>query len=53
MLKTGIKKDLMEKIIPSGLLFLIKNRKTAENGCPFYEKRIYYVKAAFVENFEK
>ena len=51
MLKTGIKEDLMEKIIPSGLLFLIE--KTAENGCPFYEKRIYYVKAAFVENFEK
>ena len=42
----------MEIIIPSGL-FLIKIEKTAENGCPFYEKRIYYVKAAFVENFKK
>lgn len=53
MLKTGIKEDLMEKIIPSGLLFYKKIEKTAENGYPFYEKRIYYVKAAFVENFEK
>jgi len=53
MLKTGIKEDLMEKIIPSGLLFLIKNRKNRRNCCPFYEKRIYCVKSEFVENFEK
>lgn len=43
----------MEIIIPSGLFFDKKSKKTAENGCPFYEKRIYYVKAAFVENFKK
>lgn len=42
----------MEIIIPSGLFFDKKSKKP-QKGCPFYEKRIYYVKAAFVENFKK
>ena len=35
MLKTGIEEDLMEKIIPSGLLFFIKNRKNRRKWLSF------------------
>ena len=33
--KKGIEEDLMEKIIPSGLLFLIKNRKNRRKWLSF------------------
>lgn len=43
----------MEIIIPSGLFFDKKSKNPQKMAVLFMKKRIYYVKAAFVENFKK